>query len=103
MSADAPIRARLRAAATSCAGLSAPTKQVDVYVRESAALCAFGAQRSDVLRKVQQRMALPLLEDTAEVAVFGIEQSTKYNQLKVYFKDEQVVSHILERDGSEQK
>ena len=103
MSTDVSTRARLRAAVTGSAPLCAPTAVKDVYVRESAALCHVGARHCNVVRNVQQRMALPLVQDTPELVTFAIEQSTKYNQLKVYFKDEQVVSHALEQNGSKQE
>lgn len=103
MSTEAATRAQIRAALTNSTGLSAPTVEPDVYVRESAALCPCGARREQVVLYVQRRMALPLLEDTDEKAVFAIEQSNKYNKLEVYFANEQVVSHKLIKDGSKQE
>ena len=105
MSTSPSVRARIHAATAANYPLAvAPTvKQSDVYEREAIAICTVGSLRSDVIYNIQQRMALEIVCDTDEQAVFEITQSTKYNQMIVFFKDSRLVSVTLQQDGNDEE
>ena len=104
MSTSPSVRARIQAAATASNLVVAPTtQQTDVYEREALAICAVGAARNTIIQNIQRRMALELISDTHKEAVFAISQSTKYNQMIVYFKDDKLVSVTLQQDGDNEE
>ena len=99
MSTDAETRVRLRAAlAQSASALAiAPTEIVDIYQREAQAILHADKARETAIDQIQKRMALEIDLDTPECVTFVITDSSKYNQLAVYFKHGHTVSYQLKR------
>ena len=104
MSTSPSVRARIQAATTSSNLVLAPTtQQTDVYEREALAICMVGTPRDTIIHNIQRRMALDITKDTNEQAVFTIEQSTKYNQMIVYFEHGKLMSVTLQQDGDNEE
>ena len=104
MSTSPSVRARIHAAALANNSVLAPTKQhTDVYEREALAICTIGAARDAIICNIQRRMALDITSDTQEQAVFSITQSTKYNQMIVYFEHGKLVSVTLQQNGDDEE